>query len=183
MKSSPYLRASFHPLTVPTECWESVSVDFVFGFLADTHKNTGILVSVDGFSKMLHQVDVPKSINASSCSRVFIGTIFRLYGLPRELVSDMTRGSKLITGASCSKHSKRALRFPNLTTLIRMVRRNAPTVLSKRSPRVRPFIYELNRILANGGISHQQFGIRVDGAYAVLCEWLTPSASTQIIRV
>ena len=63
-------------------------MDFVFGFPADPHKHTGILVLVDGFSKMVHLVAVPESINASACAHVFIDTIFRLHGLPRELVSD-----------------------------------------------------------------------------------------------
>ena len=56
--------------------------------LTDSHKNTGILVFVDQFSKMVHLIAVPESINASACARVFIDTIFRLHGLPREFVSD-----------------------------------------------------------------------------------------------
>ena len=88
VKSGPSLRAPLQPLPIPAECWESVSMDFVFGFPADPHKNTGILVFVDRFSKMVHLVAVPESINASACARVFIDTIFRLHGLPRELVSD-----------------------------------------------------------------------------------------------
>ena len=63
-------------------------MDFVFGFPADPHKNTGILVLVDRFSKMVHLVAAPESINASACDRVFIDTVFRLHGLPHELVSD-----------------------------------------------------------------------------------------------
>ena len=63
-------------------------MDFVFGFPADSHKNTGILVFVDQFSKMVNLVAVPESINASACARVFIDTIFRLYERPRELVLD-----------------------------------------------------------------------------------------------
>ena len=61
---------------------------FVFGFPAEPHKNTGILVFADRFIKMLHLVAVPESINASACARVFIDTVFRLHGLPREHVSD-----------------------------------------------------------------------------------------------
>ena len=63
-------------------------MDFVFGFPADSHKNTGILVFVDRFSKMEHLIAVPESIDASACARVFIDTIIRLYGLPRKIVSD-----------------------------------------------------------------------------------------------
>uniref|UniRef100_A0AAV1TJB7 Integrase catalytic domain-containing protein n=1 Tax=Peronospora matthiolae TaxID=2874970 RepID=A0AAV1TJB7_9STRA len=63
-------------------------MDFVFGYSSEDHKNTGILVFVDRFSKMVHLVAGPESITAQGCARVFINTIFRLHGLPRELVSD-----------------------------------------------------------------------------------------------
>uniref|UniRef100_A0AAV1TBN0 Integrase catalytic domain-containing protein n=1 Tax=Peronospora matthiolae TaxID=2874970 RepID=A0AAV1TBN0_9STRA len=63
-------------------------MDFVFGFPKDVHKNTGILVFVDRFSKMEHLVAVPESITAQGCARVFIDTIFPLDGLPCELVFD-----------------------------------------------------------------------------------------------
>ena len=55
-------------------------MDFVFGFNEDTHKNKGILVFVDRFSKMVHLAAVPKSIMAQGCARVFFDTIFRLHG-------------------------------------------------------------------------------------------------------
>ena len=83
VKSYPSFSAPLQPLPVPVECWDSVSMDFVFGLPADSHKITGILVIVDRFSKMVHLVAVPESINASACARVFIDTVFRLYGLPR----------------------------------------------------------------------------------------------------
>ena len=63
-------------------------MDFVFGFPADSHKTTGILVFVDRFSKMVHLVAVPESINASAFACVFIDTVCRLHSLPRKLVSD-----------------------------------------------------------------------------------------------
>ena len=63
-------------------------MDFVFGFLDDDHRKDGILVFVGRFSKMVHLAAVPESITAQVCARVFIDTIFRLQGLPRELVSD-----------------------------------------------------------------------------------------------
>ncbi|CAI5704489.1 unnamed protein product [Peronospora effusa] len=88
VKPSPSLRAPLQPLPVPAECWESVSMYFVFGFPKDAHGNNGILVFVDRFSKMVHLVAVPESIPAEGCARVFIDTIFRLHSLPRELVSD-----------------------------------------------------------------------------------------------
>ena len=37
---------------------------------------------------MVHLAAVPESITAPGCARVFIDTVFKLHGLPRELVSD-----------------------------------------------------------------------------------------------
>ena len=96
-----------------------------------THTNTGILVFVDRFSKMLHLVAVPESINASACARVFIDTIFRLHGLPRELVAD--RDPLRNSGDPCSKHSERAFRCRPLTTLKHMVRQNVQTAFLRKS--------------------------------------------------
>ena len=63
-------------------------MDFVFGFPEDDHKNNGILVFVNRFSKMVHLAAVPESNTALVCARVFLDTISRLHGLTRELVSD-----------------------------------------------------------------------------------------------
>ena len=63
-------------------------MDRAFGFPEDAHKNNGILVSIDRFSKMVHLAAVNESISTHGCARVFIDTVFRLHGLPRELASD-----------------------------------------------------------------------------------------------
>jgi hypothetical protein len=63
-------------------------MDFIFGLPEDDNKNNGILVLVDRFSKMVHLVAVPETITAEGCARVFVDTVFRLHGLPRDLVSD-----------------------------------------------------------------------------------------------
>ena len=88
VKSSPGLHAPLHSLPVPTECWESVSMDFIFGFPKDEQGNDGILVFVDRFSKMVHLAAVPETITAEGSARVFVDTVFRLHGLPRDVVSD-----------------------------------------------------------------------------------------------
>uniref|UniRef100_A0AAV1T7Y1 Integrase catalytic domain-containing protein n=1 Tax=Peronospora matthiolae TaxID=2874970 RepID=A0AAV1T7Y1_9STRA len=77
-------------------------MDFVCGFPKGVHKNTGIIVFVDRFSKMVHLVAVPDSNTAQGVARVFIDTIFRLHGLPRELVSDRDPASQRSSGDPCS---------------------------------------------------------------------------------
>ena len=63
-------------------------MDFIFGFPEDDHKNNGILVFVDRFSKMVHLVVVPESLTAPGCACVLFDTVFKLHGLPNKLVSD-----------------------------------------------------------------------------------------------
>ena len=107
MKPIPSSRAPLQPLPVPAEYWQSVSLDFVFGIPEDAHNNTGILVFVDRFSKMEHLAAVPESITAQGCARVSIDTIFRLQGLPCELVSDRDLGSRRSLVNLCSDRSER----------------------------------------------------------------------------
>jgi hypothetical protein len=49
---------------------------------------TGILVFVDRFSKMVHLTAVPSNITAERSAEVFVDTVFRLHGMPSELISD-----------------------------------------------------------------------------------------------
>ena len=76
MKPSPSSRAPFQPLPVSGEFWQSVSMDYVFVIFEYDHKNNGILVFVDRFSKMVHLVAVLESIKADGCARVFTDTSF-----------------------------------------------------------------------------------------------------------
>jgi hypothetical protein len=88
MKPYPVSNAPLQPLPIPTECWKSVSLDFIFGLPEDAQGNTGILVFVDRFSKMVHLTAVPSSITAERSAEVFVDTVFRLHGMPSELISD-----------------------------------------------------------------------------------------------
>ncbi|KAG3174271.1 hypothetical protein C6341_g9820 [Phytophthora cactorum] len=58
-KSSPHAAAPLASLPVPAGCWQSISMDFVFGLPKDKACNTGIVVFVDCLSKMAHLAVVP----------------------------------------------------------------------------------------------------------------------------
>jgi hypothetical protein len=87
-KTGPGSQAPLRSLPIPTECWKSVSLDFVFGLPADGRGHNGLLVIVCRFSKMVHLVPVSDRITGRQCAKVFLDTVFRLHGLPAELVSD-----------------------------------------------------------------------------------------------
>ncbi|KAG4043124.1 hypothetical protein PC123_g21405 [Phytophthora cactorum] len=63
-KSSPHVAAPLVSLPVPTGCWQSISMDFVFGLPKDKAGNTGIVVFVDRLSKMAHLTAVADTIDA-----------------------------------------------------------------------------------------------------------------------
>ena len=182
VKSGPTLRAPLQPLPIPVECWESVSMDFVFGFPVDPHKNTGILVFVNRFCKMVHLVAVPESTNASTCARVFIDTPVFMGCLVKSSPIE-AHGSLLDSGDPCSKHSERAFRCRPLTILKQMVRQNVQTAFLRKSFGVMSIRLQLERILANGGIRHQQLGACIDDAYTFLREWLAPPTPIHVLRM
>ncbi|KAF1321596.1 reverse transcriptase, partial [Globisporangium splendens] len=88
VKPAPVTNAPLRSLPVPTDCWKSVSMDFIFGLPADSSKKTGILVIVDRFSKMAHLSAVPASVTAKQTAQIFLDSVFRLHGMPTEIVSD-----------------------------------------------------------------------------------------------
>jgi hypothetical protein len=97
VKPAPSLRAPLQSLPVPTECWESVSMGFIFGLPEDEDKNTGILILVDRFSKMVHLV----AVLACSSTPCFDSTGCRVTWSRTEI-----HGSQRSFGAPCSACSE-----------------------------------------------------------------------------
>ncbi|KAF1314578.1 reverse transcriptase, partial [Globisporangium splendens] len=88
VKPSGSTQAPLRSLPVPSDSWKSVSMDFIFGLPRDKHGRNGILVFVDRFSKMVHLAPVSDKISAEMTAKVFVDVVFRLHGLPIEIVSD-----------------------------------------------------------------------------------------------
>lgn len=76
-----------HPLPVPHRPWSHVSLDFVTG-LPPSQGHTAILTVVDRFSKMAHFISLPKLPSAKETAEVVLRDVFRLHGLPVDVVSD-----------------------------------------------------------------------------------------------
>ena len=75
------------PLPVPTRPWSHISLDFVTGLPASDGM-TVILTVVDRFSKMAHFIPLPKLPSAKETAQVVLDNVFRLHGLPKDIVSD-----------------------------------------------------------------------------------------------
>ncbi|XP_048027531.1 integrin alpha-M-like [Megalobrama amblycephala] len=79
------------PLSVPSRPWSHIALDFVTG-LPPSQGNTVILTVVDRFSKAAHFIPLPKLPTAKETEVTVINHVFRIHGLPVDVVSD--RGSQ-----------------------------------------------------------------------------------------
>lgn len=75
------------PLPVPKRPWSHIALDFVTG-LPPSAGNTAILNIVDRFSKTAHFVALPKSPTALETAKLLTQHVFRLHGIPQDIVSE-----------------------------------------------------------------------------------------------
>ncbi len=75
------------PLPIPSRPWSHIALDFVTG-LPLSAGNTVILTVVDHFSKAAHFIPLPKLPSARETAQVMVDHVFRIHGLPSDIVSD-----------------------------------------------------------------------------------------------
>lgn len=75
------------PLPVTSHPWSHVTIDLVTG-LPPSEGNTTILTIIDRFSKAVHFVPLPKLPTALEATNLLVKHVFRLHGIPKDLVSD-----------------------------------------------------------------------------------------------
>jgi len=76
------------PLQVPSFRWESVSMDFIVQLPVTKHGKDAIVVFVDRLSKMVHFAATTTTVTAEETAHIFRHEVFRLHGMPQQLVSD-----------------------------------------------------------------------------------------------
>ena len=76
-----------HPLPIPERPWASISMDFITGLPLSNQCNS-ILVVVDRLTKMSHFIACVDTLSAEELSSIFLNNIFRLHGLPTDIISD-----------------------------------------------------------------------------------------------
>lgn len=79
---------------MPSRPWSHIALDFVTGLPA-SNGNTVVLTVVDRFSKAVHFIPLPKLPSAKEMAQVLINHVFRLHGIPTDVVSD--RGPQFIS--------------------------------------------------------------------------------------
>lgn len=75
------------PLPIPHRPWSHIAVDFVTG-LPPSEGNDTILTIVDRFSKAVHFIPLPKLPSAMETANLLVQHVFRLHGIPQDIVSD-----------------------------------------------------------------------------------------------
>jgi hypothetical protein len=75
------------PLPIPEQKWESISMDFITG-LPKVQGKDCIYVVVDRLTKFSHFYAIPTEYNVVQVAELFFREVFRLHGLPRNIISD-----------------------------------------------------------------------------------------------
>ncbi len=82
------------PLPVPSRPWSHIALDFVTA-LPPSQGHTVVLTVVDRFSKAAHFIPLPKLPSAKETALIVVNHVFRLHGLPMDVVSD--RGPQFVS--------------------------------------------------------------------------------------
>jgi hypothetical protein len=76
-----------HPLAIPSQCWEEVSMDF-FTRLPKSEGKSFIMVIIDRLTKYTHFCALSHPFKASTVATAFMETVQKLHGSPKIIVSD-----------------------------------------------------------------------------------------------
>jgi hypothetical protein len=67
------------PLSIPSQCWEEVSMDFIIG-LPKSERKSDIMVIVDRLTKYTHFCALSHPFKASTVATAFMETVQKLHG-------------------------------------------------------------------------------------------------------
>ena len=77
-----------HPLELSYSPWDSISMDFITHLPVSEDCST-VWVIVDRYTKMAHFVPVKNAQKtAEGCTKLFLANVWKLHGLPSDIVSD-----------------------------------------------------------------------------------------------
>jgi len=76
-----------HPLNIPNQKWEEISMEFIEGLPVSEGKDK-IFVVVDRLTKYAHFMAIKKSYSAKEIAEIFCKIIYKLHGFPKVIVSD-----------------------------------------------------------------------------------------------
>jgi hypothetical protein len=77
------------PLPILEWKWEIISMNFITRLPKSTKQNDAIMVVVDKLRKDAHFIPVNSNCKEIDISSIFMKEIFRLHGMPKEIISDI----------------------------------------------------------------------------------------------
>ena len=80
-----------HPLDIPKGNWESISMDFIIGLPKMNLGHDSVWVVVDRLTKLVKFIPTRKDVKIPEVARLLIEHLYKLYGLPADIVSDRDR--------------------------------------------------------------------------------------------
>ena len=76
-----------HPLEIPKGPWQEMSIDII-GPLPKSNGMNAIVVTIDWFTKMIRLKATTMNILAEGIAKIYRDKIWKLYGIPRKILSD-----------------------------------------------------------------------------------------------
>lgn len=82
------------PNRIPDHPWQIISADLIVE-LPESHGYNALFVVVDRFSKRAHVIPTTSDVDSIGIARLFRDHVFKLHGLPEEVISD--RGTQFVS--------------------------------------------------------------------------------------
>ena len=76
------------PLPIPQRPWTSISMDLITGLPETKEGHNAIVTVIDRLTKMVHFFPCNIKITAVQLAQLFLQHIFRIHGIPTEIISD-----------------------------------------------------------------------------------------------
>ena len=76
-----------HPLPVPENCWDVVSVNFITE-LPELHGYDAVIVVVDSTGKHGHFIPTHTTVTALGSTQIYLQQVWKLHSLPLSVLSD-----------------------------------------------------------------------------------------------
>jgi hypothetical protein len=78
---------SLSPLPIPKQPWQEISIDMI-GPLPKSDEYNSILVIVDRFSKMIHQIPTTTSLSSTGLAEIYKKEVWHIHRIPRRIISN-----------------------------------------------------------------------------------------------
>jgi hypothetical protein len=119
-------------LDIPSQPWETITMDFITHLPKSTHGYDSVMVVVDKLTKRAHFIPTHDTATAADIAQLYISRVFALHGLSQSIISDRDPKFTLMSGNRFSLSSEHVCVFLLQTTLRLMVKPDASIALCKK---------------------------------------------------